>query len=164
MEISILANHLLITLVAWIAGLIVGGGLGFLIFGLVRPWLSEKSGGRRVFTSVLWRTLEFALVLVVWSLYIPFRLGLGNITGMMMGGLTVSLLTLPMTIYLRLNDWFPPSPRVKFILRARTLLFFALFTTLGAGFVGGGGAGFDIMQQMNLMEFGRLIQVFLLGC
>jgi len=40
----------------------------------------------------------------------------------------------------------------------------ALFATLGVGYVGAGGLGFYLMQQVKLMEYGKLSQgIFVLG-
>jgi ABC-type nitrate/sulfonate/bicarbonate transport system permease component len=67
-----------------------------------------------------------------------------------------------MAMKTRLNDWFTPSLWIHLIAEARTLLLFALFATVGAGFVGGGGAGWYLMQQMDLLEYGKLFQGILL--
>jgi ABC-type nitrate/sulfonate/bicarbonate transport system permease component len=40
----------------------------------------------------------------------------------------------------------------------------AIFTTLGVGLVGAGGAGFYLMESMRSMEYGKLVQgILLLG-
>jgi hypothetical protein len=67
MEIAVLTNHLLITLVAWIGGGIVGGGSGYLMASLVGPRMSEKPDDRRILALLPWRTLIFVLLLAVWS-------------------------------------------------------------------------------------------------
>jgi ABC-type nitrate/sulfonate/bicarbonate transport system permease component len=162
MEMSTLTDHLLITLVAWIGGLTVGGGIGYLMASFVNPLMNAKPNARRIFALVPWRTLVFMLILLVWSPLLAIWLGLGNLTGIMMVGLTVSLLAWPMAMKARLNDWFPPKLRVRFISGSRSLLLFALLATLGAGFVGGGGFGFYLMQQVNLLEYGKLVEGFLL--
>jgi hypothetical protein len=52
MEIAILTDHLLITLVAWIGGVTVGGGVGYLMASLVRPLMSAKPDDRRLIALV----------------------------------------------------------------------------------------------------------------
>jgi hypothetical protein len=158
MEIAVLTNHLLITLVAWIGGGIVGGGGGYLMASLVGPRMSEKPDDRRILALLPWRTLIFVLLLAVWSPWLVIRLGLGTSTGIVTVGLTIGLVAWPMAMNTCLNAWFTPSLRLHLIAESRTLLVFALFATVGAGFVGGGGAGWYLMQQVNLLEYGKVFQ------
>jgi hypothetical protein len=159
---DILTDHLLITGIAWAGGLTIGGGAGYLMAGLAQSLISAKPNIRLISTLVPWRALVFALILVVWSPFLAIRLGLGSLTSTMMVVVTISLLACPMSMMARLNEKFPPSLQVRLISGARTLLLFAVFAALGAGFAGGGGFGFFLMQQLNLMEYGRLVQGFLL--
>jgi hypothetical protein len=161
MEVAVLRNHLLITVVAWIGGGIIGGGGGYLMASLVRLRMSEKPDERRILALLPWRTLIFVLLLVVWSPWSPWlvmRYGLGTSTGIMTVGLTIGLVAWPMAMNTCLNTWFIPNPRIHLIAEARTLLVFALFATVGAGFVGGGGAGWYLMQQANLLAYGKVFQ------
>ncbi len=162
MDISILANHLLITLVAWIAGLIVGGVGGVLIASLIRPRTSPKPDSIRGLAWIPWRTLVFMLMLVVWSPLIPVWLGLGTTTGMVISGFAISLIALPMMMSMSLNDSHTRSWLVHFISKARSLLFFAQFAALGVGYFGGGGAGLYLVEQMKLLDYGKVFQGFLI--
>lgn len=164
MEISIFADHLLITLVTWVAGLILGSGLGYLMAKSIHPLLVARPDRRRILALLPWRTLLFILILFLWSPFLAIRLGLGTSTGIMIVGLTLILVAWFMTMNTFLDHWFPPALRLRLLASTRTLLFLALFTTLGASFVGGGGAGFYLLQQVNLLAYGQLLQgILLLG-
>jgi ABC-type nitrate/sulfonate/bicarbonate transport system permease component len=161
MEISILANHLLITLVAWVGGMTLGGGVGYFISGLLYPQMTTKPNLRRMIVLVPWRTVVFTLLPLVWSPLPVVLLGLGNPTGMVIAGLTISLVACPALMKIRLNHWFPPSFRERLISEARTLFLLALLAAIGVGFVGGGGAGFYLMRQMDSLEYGNAFRGFL---
>ena len=161
MNIEILTNHLLITVVAWIGGGILGGGGGYFMATLVRSRISEKPEARRILALFPWRTLIFVLLLGVWFPWLVMFLGLGTLTGIVTVGVTIGLVACPITMSTCLNDWFAPSLRTRLIAQARTVLLFSLFATIGAGFVGGGGAGWYLLQQMNLPEYGKVFQSLL---
>jgi osmoprotectant transport system permease protein len=163
-EMSFFIDHLMITLVAWMGGLTLGSGIGYLIASLVRSLVSAIPNDRQINSLVPWRPLLLMLILVVWSPLLPARLGLGTSTAMVMVGLTISLVSLFMTMNMLLNHWFPPSLCVGLIAKARNLLILALFATLGAGLMGGGGAGFYLMEQVKFLEFSKLLQgILILG-
>ena len=158
MKIAILTNHLLITVVAWISGGIIGGGGGYLMATMVRSRISEKPEAKRILALLPWRTLIFVLLMAVWTPWLVMRLGLGTLTGIVTVGVTIGLIAWPMAMNTCLNDRFTPNRRIQLIAAARTLLHFSLLATVGAGFIGGGGAGWYLVQQWNLLEFGRVFQ------
>jgi ABC-type nitrate/sulfonate/bicarbonate transport system permease component len=158
MEIPIIADHLLISLVAWIGGITVGGGLGYVTANVLHSLINAKPDVRRNLSLFPWRTLLFTLMLFVWSPFIVVRLGLGNLTGTIMVGLTLSLIAWPMTMRACLNNWFPSSLRVRLMSGIRTLLLLALFAALGVGFYGGGGLGPYLMRQVSVLEYNKLFE------
>lgn len=162
MDTSILTNQFMIALVAWIGGLILGGIIGYLIAKLLYSLISSKPSNQRKIALVPWRTLVFILILFVWSPFIAIWLGLGTLTAIVMVGLTIGLVACFMSVSIFLDTWFPPILRVRLVAGSRTLLFFAIFTTLGAGLVGGGGAGMYLWELMRSMEYGKLVQGILL--
>lgn len=164
MEMSILTNHLLNSIVVWFAALIIGGGFGYFIVNALKPIMNAKPATRRRMTLIPWRSLILILMLLVWSPILGIWLGLGYLTGKVMVGLTLSLLTLPMIMKAHLNKWFPSSLLEGIVSLARTLLMIALFATLGVGNVGAGGFGYYLIQQVNLLEYGKLYEgIFILG-
>ncbi len=164
MEISILTNHLLITVVAWIGALMIGGGVGHIVARALIPIMKAKPVSRRNMSLIPWRSIIFMLLLLVWSPILGIWLGLGNLTGIAIVGLTLSLLAMSMMMKAQVNQWFPSSLLEYIVSLARTLLMIALFATLGVGYVGAGGLGFYLMQQVKLMEYGKLYEgFFILG-
>lgn len=160
MEMSILTNHLLISVVAWIGALIIGGGVGNFVARVLKPLMTAKPATSRSMSLFPWRSIIFMLLLLVWSPILGIWLGLGNLTGIAIVGLSLSLLALPMMMKARLIYLLPTSFLERIVSLARTLLMIALFATLGVGYVGAGGFGFYLMQQMNLLEYGKLYQGF----
>lgn len=162
MEMSILTNHLLISVVAWIGALIIGGGVGNFVARVLKPLMTAKPATSRSMSLFPWRSIIFMLLLLVWSPILGIWLGLGNLTGIAIVGLSLSLLALPMMMKARLIYLLPTSFLERIVSLARTLLMIALFATLGVGYVGAGGFGFYLLQQMNLLEYGKLYQGFFL--
>ncbi len=158
MEVAVLTNHLLITVVAWISGGIIGAGGGYLMATMVYSRISEKPEARQILALLPWRTLIFVLLLAVWTPWLVMWLGLGTLTGIVTVGVTIGLVAWPIAMNTCLNEWFAPSPRIHLMATARTLLLFSLLATIGAGFVGGGGVGWYLVQQWNLLEFEKVFQ------
>ena len=155
MESSIYFSHLLISLGAWIGGMLVGGGLGSVFASILLPVWRGNPGTRRALALIPWRTVIFGLLLGVWSPFsLPPRLGLGTLTGLTTVGLAVALIAFPMMVCGLYEFWFPQSARERAVSGARTLLFIAMFAALAAGLVGGGGAGNYLLEQANLFNRG----------
>lgn len=155
MESSIYSSHLLIVLGAWTGGMLVGGGLGSVFASMLLPIWRGNPGTRRALALIPWRTVIFTLILGAWSpFFLPPRLGLGTLTGLVLVGLSVSLVTFPMMVCGLYEFWFPLSARERVASGARTLLFVAMLAALAAGLVGGGGAGAYLTQQANLLNQG----------
>jgi len=159
MESSIYSSHLLITLGAWIGGMLVGGGLGSIFASLLLPVWRGNPGTRRALALIPWRTVIFGLLLGTWSpFFLPPRLGLGTLSGLVTTGLAVALIAFPMMVCGLYEFWFPQSARERAVSGARTLLFIAMFSALAAGLVGGGGAGNYLMEQANLLNRGDYLR------
>jgi len=162
MDMSVLADHLLISFTAWIGGLFIGGGIGYLLFQPLGNFIESKPGNQQYLVLIPWRTLILILTMLLWSPYLPIRLGLGTPTALVVMLLTISLLACPTTVSILMENRYPSSLRVRLFGGARTLLFIALFATLGVGLVGGGGVGFLFVELIRSMEYGKLVQGSLL--
>ena len=164
MSTSLVVNHMLISVIGWIFGIALGGGLGYLF----ARWLFTESREKiyRDWPMILipWRTIIFVAIILVWSPLLVIKLGLGNITGTVMVGIVLALLTLVMVMKLIFDQKYTRTTWVRFISNARSLLLVAIFATLGVGYVGAGGFGFYLGQLLNLLEYGKLVEgILILG-
>ena len=164
MDISVFADHFLISFAAWIGGLLIGGGIGYILFRPLENFIEPKPDKQQYLALIPWRTLIFTLFLVLWSPYLPIWFGLGTPTALIVMVLTISVLASPMTICILVENRFPSSLRVRLFGGARTLLFLAIFATLGVGLVGAGGAGSLFIELIRSMQYGKLVQGFLVLC
>lgn len=162
MDISVLADHLLISFTAWIGSLFIGGGIGYLLFCLLQRFIESKPDNQPHMALIPWRTLILILVMLLWSPYLPIRLGLGTPTALVVMVLTVSLFSCSATATILMENQFPSSLRVRLFGGARTLLFITVFATLGVGLVGAGGVGSLFVELIRSMEYGKLVQGSLL--
>jgi hypothetical protein len=154
-------EHGLISLVGWLAGAIVGGGLGYAWARLIRFALSSSPAWRAPCILLPWRTGLMVLLLLVSPVFVPvlaFLFGIGVTTGMISVGLTILVLALLVTATLLLEDWFPSSPVVRLVSVARTLAAGSVVLTTSVGLLGGGGIGFKISQSLNLLQYDMLLR------
>lgn len=156
---AILAEHLLISLVPWFAGVIVGGGLGYACALAARNLFSALPGLRRPSMLLPWRTVAVTLPLL--SPFAPVVLGLGRVAGGAIVGLFVFLFALPFTVITLIEHWYPSPLVVRLIAGARTLatasVTVAAVTTMVAGC---GGAGVLIFEGMKLWDYSAVLRGF----
>jgi len=153
MDGSFISQHLLISLVSWLTGMILGGSIGYAWAIAARRILTTSLGLRKPLTLLPWRTLAVALPL--GSPFIPMWTGLGTSAGILIGGLILSVLAAPLTAILLIERWYPQPLLVCMIAWARTLAVASPLVATTAGLVGGGGAGYLIMQGMNLLDWSQ---------
>jgi hypothetical protein len=158
MDMSVLADHLLISFSAWIGGLFIGGGIGYLLFCLLHRFIERKPDNQPYLTMIPWRTLILMLVLLLWSPYLPIQFGLGTPTALIVMLFTISLLACSAATSILMENRYPSSLRMRLFGGARTLLFIAVFATLGVGLVGAGGVGSLFVELIHSMEYGKLVQ------
>jgi hypothetical protein len=153
---SILAQHLLISLVPWLAGVVGGGGLGYACALGARSLLSFRPGLRGPLMLLPWRTVVVTLPLL--SAFVPAVLGLGMITGMAIVGLFVFSFAFPFTVATLLDRWHPSTLLSHLIAGARTLGTASVVVAAATAMVGGGGgAGAMIFYGMSIPEHGELL-------
>jgi hypothetical protein len=154
-------EHGLISLVGWLTGAIVGGGLGYGCARLIRFAYSSFPALRTLSILLPWRTVLMVLLLLVSPVFVPvlaILFGIGATTGMISVGLTILLLTLLVTATLLLEGWFPSPPVVRLVSVARTLAAGSVVLTTSVGLLGGGGVGFKISQSLNLLRYDMLLR------
>jgi hypothetical protein len=149
-------EHGLISLVGWLAGAIVGGGLGYGWARLTRLAYSSSPTWRLLCVLLPWRTGLMVLLLLVSPVFVPMLVilfGIGATVGMISVGLTNLVLALLVTATLLLEGWFPSSPVVRLVSASRTLATGSLVLTTSVGLLGGGGIGSKISQSLNLLRY-----------
>jgi ABC-type proline/glycine betaine transport system permease subunit len=154
-------DHLLISLVPWLAGIVVGGGLGYACALVARSLFSTRPGLRRASMLLPWRTIAMTLALALLSPFVPILVGLGTVAGATMVALFVFLFALPFTISTLLEYWHPSPLVVRLIAGARILaaasVAVAAFTPMVAG---SGGAGVLIFEGWRLLDYPQVLRGF----
>lgn len=163
MNVSVVGDHLLISLVPWLAGVVVGGGLGYVCALVARRLFSTRPGLRRASMLLPWRTVAVSLALVVLSPFVPVLVGLGTVAGATMVALFVLVFALPFTVVTLLEHWYPSPLAVRLIAGCRILatasVAVAAFTALVAG---SGGAGVLILEGLRLLDHPQMLRGFLI--
>lgn len=153
---TIVAQHLVIALLPWLAGVVGGGGLGYACAVVARALFSKRPALRRPLILVPWRTIAVTLPLL--SVFVPAVLGLGMITGMAIVGLFVFSFAFPFTVATLLDHWHPSRLLSHLIAGARTLGTASVVVAAATAMVGGGGgAGAMIFYGMSIPEHGELL-------
>jgi ABC-type nitrate/sulfonate/bicarbonate transport system permease component len=152
MELKTILEHILLTLVPWLVGMVIGGGLGVVVALIARFLFSTVPALRWLSMVVPWRTVLTGLLVVVWSPMIVVWLGIGPLAGGVMVGLVVLLLATAFTGYVLVEHWHPTPVMVQLIALARNLGVLCSMIVVGAGFFGGGGVGAVMMQGMMLLR------------
>lgn len=159
MSVSILGEHLLISLAPWLAGVVAGGVLGYACALVARRLFSTRPGWRRVSMLLPWRTVAITLPLL--SPLVVVFVGLGTMAGAVMVGLFVFLFALPLTVVTLLEQWYPSPLVVRLVAGARTLATASVaVAAVGPPVAGSGGAGVLIFQGMRLLDYPRMLRGF----
>ncbi|MDH4138063.1 MAG: hypothetical protein OEW09_15295 [Anaerolineae bacterium] len=159
MNVSTFGEHLLISLVPWLAGAIVGGGLGYACALVARRLFSTFPGLRKASMLLPWRTAAVTLPLL--SPLVVILVGLGIVAGAVMVGLFVLLFALPFTVVILLEQWYPSPLAVRLIAGAKTLATASVaVAAVGPPMAGGGGAGVLIFQGMRLLDYAQMLRGF----
>jgi len=155
MDIVIVFDHLFISLIAWVGGAVLGGIIGYFLSNLI---LKENLFKNWITFLIPWRSFLFVLILLVWSPYLVIWLGLGNLSGTVMVGLTLLFLSLAsvMNSFFQIKAKFPIF--ITLLASFRSFLIISLFATLFVGYVGAGGFGFYLWHQLNLINYSKLIE------
>jgi len=155
MNLSVLAQHLLISLLPWLVAVVIAGGLGTLWALAARSLFSRVPAWRRASMLLPWRTAAVSLPLL--TPFVATRVGLGPVAAGIAVGLFVFLFALPLTVVVRLEKRYPALPLVRFIAGIRTLAAASVAVAAAvAPAVGGGGAGFLITEGMRALDYGQM--------
>lgn len=158
---SIFSEHLLISLVPWLTGIVAGGVLGYACALVARRLFSTRPGLRTVSMLLPWRTVAVTSPLL--SPLVVVFVGAGTMAGAVMVGLFVFLFAVPLTVVTLLEHWYPSPLVVRLIATARTLATASVaVAAVGPPVAGSGGAGVLIFQGMRLLDYPQMLKGFLI--
>ena len=123
---TVLVQHLLISLVPWLGGVVVGGGLGYICALVGRRLFSARPGLRRLSMLLPWRTIVVNLLLLYSVFPIILRLiGVPVRSGVPAQAAIVCLWVLPLafafTAVVLFESWYSSPLVVRLIAGVRTL-------------------------------------------
>lgn len=153
MDISVIGDHLALSLLPWVVAVLIGGGLGYAVALLARHLLPGNNPGLRGAAVLLpWRTV-IATVALAALVYPPVQLvGLGQTAGQISVGLFLLALAVPLTADLFLQTWYPSPLAARLLARSRTLAVVAVAAAVMTYNAGAGGAGALIWQGFNRLN------------
>ena len=163
MNVSVVGEHLLISLVPWLAGIVVGGGLGYACALVARSLFSTRPGLRRVSMLLPWRTVVVTFAaLAAFSPLVYLLVGVGTSGAATMVALFVLVLALPFTVVTLLEHWYPSPLAVRLIAGSRILATASVAVAAFAPMVRtSGGVGpliFPlIFEGMRLLDYPRVL-------
>lgn len=129
MQLSIILNHLAVSLFPWIVGLLAGGAVGLTFAHMVRVITASGHPPPAWLVLVPWRTLLLALYPATWGYLLVRFFGIGDATLMAHVGLTIFFLAVPFTAGTLFEYWYPALLATRLMEAARTLA--ALSLVLG---------------------------------
>lgn len=161
MNSSIVVEHLLLSVLAWLAGLAAGSVLGYAYARLAGRLWAAQPRLRRPVVVLPWRTVVVmaAAITLVYP-YTAEAIGLGRAAGLLSVAMTVFVLALPFVAGLLLEPDPPAPPSARFIAGARTLALVAIAAAVMAYNAGAGGAGQLIWDGMNLGDRPQVVAGF----
>lgn len=163
---SVFLNHVLLSIIPWVAGGLIGGGLGYLLALAMRP-LGSRPGPRRALKLLPWRTIAFALVAIALNSAYPFILlspmlrSVLHVKGFFVHvtlsiSIAVFALASPFTTSIIAGYWFPPSLGERLVAGARTLGVASAVLALTASYWGVSSPGHLIAIAMHAFDYSRV--------
>ena len=159
---STAVEHGLISVVGWLIGVVLGGGMGYGCALLMRAVFSSLPRLHKLSALLPWRTVVLGTLLIACSPAVVVPFGLGPTAGLVSVGLAILLLALPFTANVLLEYWNPSLVVVRLIAGARTLATAAVVFTAGIGLFGGGGLGLIAVQSMRLLDYDTAVDACLI--
>jgi hypothetical protein len=156
---SVLAQHLLISLLPWLVGVIVAGGLGTVWTPAAHSLFSRFPSLHSASMLLPWRTVALSLSLL--SPLVMIRVGLGAVATGIVVGLFVFLLALPFAVVIRLEKRYSSPLMVHFVAGGRTLAVASVVVAaVTAPLTGGGGGGSLMFAGMRVLDYAQMLRGF----
>lgn len=155
LSLSMILQHLEVSLIPWLIVMVVGGGLGYFFAILFRKWFQDHQRVLNLLVLLPWRSVAIWIALVViYSPLMVWQFGLGTIAGSVAVGVALSSLMIPWITTTLVRSWVPLSTigKILSIVRLSAILSIALpvFLNIGMGYFISRGS-FDLeIQKMTL--------------
>ena len=155
LTLSMILQHLEVSLIPWLIVMVVGGGLGYFFAILFRKWFQDHQRVLNLLVLLPWRSVAIWIALVViYSPLMVWQFGLGTIAGSVAVGVALSSLMIPWITTTLVRSWVPLSTigKILSIVRLSAILSIALpvFLNIGMGYFISRGS-FDLeIQKMTL--------------
>ena len=130
MTVSVVLEHLLISLGGWVVGVTVGGALGTLLALGARTLFTAAPHLRRLSMLMPGRTVVLNLLIVAWTPASVILMGLRPAAALLNIALVMFLFALPFSASLLFERWYPSLFAVRIIAGLRTLATISLVATV----------------------------------
>lgn len=161
MATSIIIDHIVISIVAWLVGVAVGGAAGYLCSVLARALFASVPNSRTLSILIPWRTVLLGLLMVTWTPTIVLVVGLGRVADMITTALVTSFLAAPLVVSVFLENSYPSPLAIRLIAALRTLGTASPVILAAAGMFAGGGIGGTMLTATMLLQYNLLLQAWL---
>lgn len=152
-----LVDHLIISLLPWLPGIILGGALGYLLARSVRNILNQSPNLKNLSLLLPWRTA--AILLATMAVFTPYAIlifGPGRTAGFASVFTLVFVLAIAFTASAYLDHWYPAPISARIVGVGRTLGVVSVAAGILAGFSGAGGAWELIWTGMLDFDYARM--------
>src|SRR5512138_88609 len=159
MTMSVILQHLLISLGAWLVGTIVGVALGIVIAFRAHALFTMVPHLHRLSVLIPGRTIVLSLLIITWTPISVRLVGLGPAADLLNTGFVICLFALSFAVVSLLERWYPSSFAVHVMAGLRTLATVSLTISV---FVGNySGIGWHMFRSLMNLDYDLLFQEWL---
>jgi len=139
LTLSLIWEHLGVSLIPWLIIMLVGGGLGYLFATLFRHWFRGHPRSFHLIVLLPWRSISILIALVVVNTpLMVWNFGLGTLSASLAIGVALSVLFIPWITSTLLYSWLPINMLGKVFSIVRTSIILSLvlpvFLQTGVGY------------------------------
>ena len=146
-------EHFWLTAVPWLIGILFGGGLGYLVARVLRPFWQTRASFRSALLIVPWRTLGALIILLTVRSPLLLRyFGLGQATALVWLTILSCLAAFGAALNLFLTSPKSSTTTSQAIASARTIAVGLSIVAIIAFDAGAGGAGELITNSMLTLD------------
>jgi hypothetical protein len=150
MNVGLIVQHIVISILGWLLGIILGLAVAFGLLGLWRQVHRDDNKNHSLSLFIPWRTVIVSLLLLNFFPVVPILFfGIGPVTNAVSVAYTVFFLTI-VIVYQVMQGRSEPFLQISSWIR--TLAVLSVIITVHYGMLGGGGLGFAASEQVSVME------------